>query len=124
MSESVTKLAEEIKQLRVSRAREETVMAKAASVGGAQKKLARAEVNSLPERINYQGENTSERRDSVETPGERPLQRQSQGGGLYEEAKFFLADCARSATARAEKQVTWMEMSAKGIRWRCCTSSK
>ena len=46
----------------------------------------------------------SERRDSMGTAGERPLQRQSQGGGLYEEAKFFLANCARSATARAEKQ--------------------
>ena len=65
MSESVTKLAEENKQLRVSRARDETVRAKAASVGGAQDKLARAEIKSLPERINYQGENTSERRDSV-----------------------------------------------------------
>ena len=45
------------------------------------------------------------------TPGERPLQRQSQGGGLYEEAKFFLANCARSATARAEKQPSWRERS-------------
>ena len=37
MSESVMELAEELKQLRVSRAREETVRAKAASVGGAQR---------------------------------------------------------------------------------------
>ena len=114
MSESVTRLAEELKQLRVSRDREETVRAKAACVGGAQKKLARVEIKSLPEGAEYQGENELERRDSVGTPGERPLQMQSQGGGLYEEAKFFLADCARSATARAEKQPTWMEMSVTG----------
>ena len=44
MSDCVTKLAEEIKQLRVSRAREETVRAKAACVVGAQKKLARAPI--------------------------------------------------------------------------------
>ena len=56
----------------------------------------------------------SERRDSVGTAVERPWQRQSQGGGLYEETKFFLANCARSATARAEKQPTWMEMSVAG----------
>ena len=42
MSESVMELAEELKQLRVSRAREEPVRAKAACVGGAQEKLARA----------------------------------------------------------------------------------
>ena len=71
MSESVMELAEELKQMRVSRAREETVRAKAACVGGAQKKLARAEVKSLPEGTEYQGENTSERRDSVGTPVER-----------------------------------------------------
>ena len=41
MSDYVTKFAEEIKQLRVSRAREETVRAKRACVGEAQKKLAR-----------------------------------------------------------------------------------
>ena len=114
MSGSVMELAEEIKQLRVSRAREETVRAKAACVGGAQKKLARAEIKSLPEGTEYQGGNMSERRDSMGTPGERPLQRQSQGGGLYEEAKFFLANCARSATARAEKQHSWREMSVTG----------
>ena len=56
----------------------------------------------------------SERRDSVGTTGERPWQRQSQGGGLYDEAVLFLANCARSATARAEKQPTWMEMSVTG----------
>ena len=89
-------------------------MAKAASVGGAQKELARAEVKSLQERINYQGENTSERRDSVGTTVERQLQRQSQGGGLYEEAELFLADCARSATVRAEEQSNLVEMSATG----------
>ena len=114
MSGSVMELAEEIKQLRVSRAREETLRAKAACVGGAQKKLARAEIKSLPEGTEYQGENMSERRDSVGTTGERPLQRQSQGGGLYEEAKFFLADCARSATARAEEQPNLVEMSVTG----------
>ena len=114
MSESVTRLAEEIKQLRVSRARDETVRAKAACVGGAQEKMARPETKSLSERIKSQGENASERRDSVGTAGERPLQRQSQGGGLYEEAKFFLANCARSATARAEKQPSWREMSVTG----------
>ena len=114
MSGSVMELAEEIKQLRVSRARGETVRAKTACVGGAQEKLARAEIKSLPERINYQGENTSERRDSVGTPVQRQLQRKSQGGGLYEEAKFFLANCARSATARAWNQPTWREMSATG----------
>ena len=114
MSGSVMELVEEIKQLRVSRAREETVRVKAASVRGGQNKLARAEVKSLPEGTEYQGENMSERRDLVRTPGERPLQRQSQGGGLYEEAKFFLADCARSATARAEEQPTWRERSATG----------
>ena len=37
MSESVMELAEELKQLRVSRAREGTVRAKSACVGGAQK---------------------------------------------------------------------------------------
>ena len=42
-------LAEEIKQLRGSRARAWTVRAKSASGGGAQKKVARAEVKSLPE---------------------------------------------------------------------------
>ena len=94
-------LAEELKQLRVSRAREETVRAKAACVGGAQKNLARTETKSLSERIKSQGENASERRDSVGTAVERPWQRQSQGGGLYDEAVLFLADCARSATARA-----------------------
>ena len=39
MSDSVTKLAEEIKQLRISRAREETVRAKAACVGGAMRNI-------------------------------------------------------------------------------------
>ena len=63
MSESVMELAEELKQLRVSRAREETVRAKAACVGGAQKKLARAEIKSLPEGVKSQGENASERWD-------------------------------------------------------------
>ena len=87
MSDSVTKFAEENEQLRVSKAREETVRAKAACVGGAQKKLERAEIKSLPERNKYQEENMSERRDSVRTPVERPLQRQSQGGGLYEVTK-------------------------------------
>ena len=48
MSDYVTKLAEEIKQLRVSRSREETVRAKGACVEEARKKLARAEVKSLP----------------------------------------------------------------------------
>ena len=74
MSDYVTKLAEEIKQLRVSRAREETVRAKWACVGEARKKLAHA---VIPERIKYQGENVSER--------------QGQSGILYEEAKRFLA---------------------------------
>ena len=77
MSGSVMELAEEIKQLRASRAREETVRAKAASAGGAQKKLARAEVKSLQEGIKHQGENMSERLDSVGTTVEWPLQRQS-----------------------------------------------
>ena len=62
-------------------------MAKAASVGGAQKKLARAEIKSLPEGTKYQEDNMPEGRGSVGTPVERPLQRQSQGGGLYEDAK-------------------------------------
>ena len=44
ISDCVTKLAEEINQLRGSRAREETVRAKGACVGGAQKKLAHAEI--------------------------------------------------------------------------------
>ena len=57
MSDSVTKLAEEIKQLKVSRAREETVRAKGACVGEARKKLAHAEIT---ERIKYYGENVSE----------------------------------------------------------------
>ena len=61
----VMELTEDIKQLRVSRAREETLRSKAASVGGSQKKLARAEIKSLPEGIKYQGENMSERRDSA-----------------------------------------------------------
>ena len=60
---------------------------------------------------NYQGENMSERRDSVGTPVERQLQWQSQGGGLYEEAELFLADCARGATVRTEEQPTWREVS-------------
>ena len=64
MSDYVTKLAEEIKQLRVSRAREETVRAKEACAGEARKKLEHAEI---PERIKDQGENTSERQDSVKT---------------------------------------------------------
>ena len=51
MSDCVTKLAEEIKQLKGSRAREETVRAKAACVVEAQKKLARAEIKSIRERI-------------------------------------------------------------------------
>ena len=55
-----------------------------------------------------------ERRDSVGTTVERQMQRQSQGGGLYEEAELVLADCARSATARAEKQHTCREMSVTG----------
>ena len=54
MSESVMEFAEELKQLRVSRARDEPVMAKAACVGGALKKLARAEIKSLPEGTEYQ----------------------------------------------------------------------
>ena len=74
MTDYVTKLAEEIKQLRGSRAREEAVRAKGACVGEAQKKLALAEI---PERIKYQGENVSERQD--------------QSGILYEDAKRFLA---------------------------------
>ena len=74
MSDYVTKLAEEIKQLRVSRAREETVRAKGACVGEARKKLAHA---WIPERIKYQGENVSETQD--------------QSGTLYEDAKRFLA---------------------------------
>ena len=36
---------------------------------------------------------------------------QYQGGGRYEEAELFLADCARSATVRAEEQSNWAEMS-------------
>ena len=84
-------LAEEIKQLRVSRAREWTVRYKAASVGGAQKKLARAEIKSLSERIKDQGENTAERQDSVKISVARPWQRQGQIGTLYEDAKSFLA---------------------------------
>ena len=87
----MSKVVQEIKQLRVSRAREETVRAKRACVGGSQKKLARAEIKSLSERIKDQGENTAERRDSVKTPVERPWQRQGQSGILYEEAKRFLA---------------------------------
>ena len=55
MTDYVTKLAEEIKQLRGSRAREETVRATGAYFGGAQKKLARAEIESLPEIIKNQG---------------------------------------------------------------------
>ena len=58
MSNSVTKLTEDIKQLRASRTREETVIAKEACVGGAQTKLAlnhmlyeRAEIKSLLEVI-------------------------------------------------------------------------
>ena len=51
MSDCVTKLAEEIKQLRCSRAREETVRAKNACVGEAQKKLVHSEI---PERIKDQ----------------------------------------------------------------------
>ena len=35
---------------------------------------------------------------------------QYQGGGRYEEAELFLADCARSATVRAEEQPNWAEM--------------
>ena len=65
--------------------------AKAAYVGGAQENVTRAEIKSLPEGINYQGENMSEMRDSVGTTVERPLQRQSQGGGLYEDAKRFMS---------------------------------
>ena len=91
MSVYVTKLVEEIKLLKGSRAREETVRAKATCVGGARKKLARAKIKSLPERIKYQGENVAERQDALETPMERPLQRQSQSGGLYEDAKRFMA---------------------------------
>ena len=79
MPDYVTKLAEEFKQLRVNRDREEKVRAKGACVGEAQNKLWRAEITSLSERIKDQGENTSERRDSVGTPVERQLQRQSQG---------------------------------------------
>ena len=48
------------------------------------------------------------------TTGERQLQSQSQGGGLYKEAELFLATCALSATARAEEQPTWRKMSATG----------
>ena len=48
-------------------------------------------LNSLSERIKDQGENTAWRWDSVKTPVERPWQRQSQSGTLYEEAKRFLA---------------------------------
>ena len=77
MSDYETKLAGKIKQLRVSRDREETVRAKGACVGEAQKKLARAEIKSLSERIMDQGENVSERQD--------------QSGILYEDAKRFLA---------------------------------
>ena len=91
MSDYVTKLAEEIKQLRVSRAREETVRAKGACVGEAQNKLVRAEIKSLSERNKDQGENTAERWDSVKIPVERPWQRQGQTDTLYEEAKRFLA---------------------------------
>ena len=91
MSDSVTKLAEEIEQLRVSRAREETVRAKGACVGEARKKPGRAEVKPLPEGTEYQGENMSERRNSVGTPVERPLKRQSQGGRLCEDGKRFMA---------------------------------
>ena len=87
MSESVKELAEELKQLRISRAREETVRAKWACVGEARKKPARAETKSLSERIKDQGENTAERRDSVKTPVERPWQRQGQTGTLFEEGK-------------------------------------
>ena len=36
---------------------------------------------------------------------------QYQGGGLYEEAELFLADCARSATVSTEEQPNWAEMS-------------
>ena len=92
ISDSVTKLAEEIKQLRVSRAREETVRAKVPCVGGAPKKPERVEIKSLPERIKYQGENMSERRDSLNTSVERPLQRQDQSGILYKDAKLLLAE--------------------------------
>ena len=91
MSDYVTKLAEEIKQLRGSRDREETVRAKWACVGEAQNKLVRAEIKSLSERIKDQGENTAERWDSVKISVERPWQRQGQSGTLYEEAKRFLA---------------------------------
>ena len=133
MSGYVMELAEEIKQLRVSRAREETVRAKVASVGDAQKKLARAEIKPLQERIKYQGENMSERRDSVGTTVERPLQRHSQGGGLYEDAKRFLdgafdfrglGHCTCDEHPREEKLPTWMEMPVTVIRWRRSTSSK
>ena len=72
MSDCVAKLAEEIKQLKCSRAREETVRAKGACVGEAQNKPVRAEIKSLSERIKDQGENTAERWDSVKTPVERP----------------------------------------------------
>ena len=58
MSNSVTKLTEDIKKLRASRAIEETVVAKEVCVGGAQKKLAlnhmlyeRVEIKSLLEVI-------------------------------------------------------------------------
>ena len=78
MSDCVTKLAEEIKQLKGSRAREETVRAKGACVGDARNKLVRAEIKSLSERNKDQGENTAERWDSVKTPVERPWQRQGQ----------------------------------------------
>ena len=91
MSDCVTKLAEEIKQLRGSRDREVTVRAKGACVGDAQNKLVRAEIKSLSERIKDQGENTAERWDSVKILVERPWQRLGQSGTLYEEAKRFLA---------------------------------
>ena len=39
---------------------------------------------------------------------------QYHGGGLYEEAELFLADCARRATVRAEKQSNLAEMSVTG----------
>ena len=78
MSDSVTNVAEEIKQLRVSRAMKETVRAKVPCVGGAPKKPERVEIKSLPERIKYQGENMSERWDSLKTSVERQLQRQDQ----------------------------------------------
>ena len=80
MTDYVTKLAEEIKQLRGSRDREETVRAKGACVGEARKKLVPEEI---PERIKYQGENTAERWDSVKISVERPWQRQGQSGTLY-----------------------------------------